>query len=130
MDVVVDRHRMEADRELLPYLPDAWADVTLAQLLHHTSGVPDFSKSRAFLERVIANPTVPMPPRRLLSFVKNKDLLFEPGSRYKYSNSDNIAVGLMVQEVTGRPYARALKRLVSDPLHRIATQDRLERLQV
>lgn len=117
---LVDRGKLSLrDRigELLPYLPDAWADVTLAQLLRHTSGVPDFSKSQAFRERVIANPTVPMPPRRLLSFVKNKDLLFEPGSRYKYSNSDNIAVGLMVQEVTGRPYARALKRLVSDPLH-------------
>jgi D-alanyl-D-alanine carboxypeptidase len=103
--------------ERLPYLPAAWADVTLGQLLHHTSGLPDFSKSRAFQERVIAMPQVPLPPRQLLAFVQKKDLLFEPGTRFKYSNSDNIAVGLMVQEVTGQPYARALNQLVSDPLH-------------
>jgi D-alanyl-D-alanine carboxypeptidase len=103
--------------ERLPFLSNAWADVTLAQLLHHTSGLPDFSKNRAFQERVIAQPQVPMPPRRLLSFIKGRDLLFEPGSRFKYSNSDNVVVGLMVQEATGQPYARALKRLVSDPLH-------------
>jgi D-alanyl-D-alanine carboxypeptidase len=103
--------------DLLPYLPDAWAEVTLGQLLHHTSGLPDFSKSRAFQERVIAMPQVPLPPRKLLAFVKHKDLLFEPGTRFKYSNSDNVAVGLMVQEVTGQPYAQALNQLVSDPLH-------------
>src|SRR5262245_5221832 len=117
---LVDRGRLslrDTIGELLPYLPDAWSDVTLAQLLHHTSGLADFSKSRRFQERVIAQPDVPMPPRRLLSFIKNRDLLFEPGSRYHYSNSDNIAVGLMAQEVTGRRYAQVLKRLVSDPLH-------------
>jgi D-alanyl-D-alanine carboxypeptidase len=117
---LVDRGRLslrDTIGELLPYLPDAWSDVTLAQLLHHTSGLADYSKSRAFQERVIAQPDVPMPPRRLLSFIKGRDLLFEPGSRFKYSNSDNVAVGLMVQAVTGRPYARALNRLVSEPLH-------------
>jgi D-alanyl-D-alanine carboxypeptidase len=117
---LVDRGRLslrDTIDEVLPYLPDAWRDVTLAQLLHHTSGIPDFSKSQAFIDRVIAHPQVPMPPRRLLSFIKGRDLFFKPGSRYKYSNSDNVVVGLMAQEVTGQPYARVLTRLVSDRLH-------------
>ena len=116
---LVDRGRLSLrDRigERLPYLPDAWADVTLAQLLRHTSGLPDFTKNKAFQGAVIANPTVSMPPRRLLSFVEHEDLKFEPGSRFKYSNSDNVAVGLMVQAVTGQPYAQVMKRLVSKPL--------------
>ena len=103
--------------ELLPDLPDDWSDVTLAQLLQHTSGVPDFTHEEAFLDRVISKPHVPLPPRRLLSFVAHKDLGFAPGSRYEYSNSDNIVVALMAQKVTGRPYARLLRRLVADPLH-------------
>jgi D-alanyl-D-alanine carboxypeptidase len=117
---LVDRGKLslrDTIGDLLPYLPEAWEDVTLAELLHHTSGLPDYTKNKAFQKQAIEHPFVPLPPRRLLAFVKGKDLLFEPGSRFEYSNSDNVAVGLMVQEVTGRPYARALNRLVSDPLH-------------
>src|SRR5215467_8972543 len=33
-----------------PDLPHEWADITLRQLLNHTSGIPDFSKEEAFLE--------------------------------------------------------------------------------
>jgi len=121
---LVDRGRLslrDTIGERLPYLPDAWGDVTLGQLLQHTSGVPDFTSDEGFLKRIIAKPLVPMPPRKLLSYVKDDDLVFDPGSRYEYSNSDNVAVGLMVQAVTGRSYARALHRFVSKPLHLVRT---------
>ena len=38
--------------EILPHQSATWAKVTLAQLLQHTSGIPDFSKSPAFQETV------------------------------------------------------------------------------
>src|SRR5436305_1335900 len=81
-------------------LPAAWSKVNLRELLAHTSGLPDFSKSRRFQAAVRANPTVPLPPRKLLEFVEDKELRFPPGSQYKYSNSDNIVVALMIQAVT------------------------------
>jgi D-alanyl-D-alanine carboxypeptidase len=96
----------------LPWLPRAWANVTLRQLLNHTSGLPDFSRDRDYLARVRAAPRTPLPPRRLLQFVFDKDLEFTPGSRYEYSNSDNIAVALMAAAATGRSYERELRRLV------------------
>jgi D-alanyl-D-alanine carboxypeptidase len=117
---MVDRGRLslrDTIDEVLPYLPDAWGDVTLAQLLHHTSGIPEYLGDEEFQERLTSKPLVPIRPRRLLGFIKDEDLVFEPGSQYAYSNSDNVAVGLMVQQVTGRPYARALHRLVAKPLH-------------
>ncbi|HKE70037.1 MAG TPA: serine hydrolase domain-containing protein [Nocardioidaceae bacterium] len=117
---LVDRGRLslrDTIGQRLPYLPNAWADVTLGQLLQHTSGLPDFTKNKAFQNEVIAHPTVSMPPRKLLSFIKHKDLKFDPGSRFKYSNSDNVAVGLMVQAVTRESYGGAMRRLVSKPLH-------------
>src|SRR5215211_5277341 len=39
--------------------PAAWADITLRQLLNHTSGLPDYTGSDAFLNALIANPTQP-----------------------------------------------------------------------
>lgn len=100
----------------LPELPAAWHRVTLAQLLNHTSGLPDFTATEAFAEAVTASPRSAPPPRRLLSYVAGEPLRFRPGSAYRYSNSDNVVVGLIVERVTGGGYRRALHRLLFAPL--------------
>jgi D-alanyl-D-alanine carboxypeptidase len=102
--------------KVLPAQPAAWADVTLAQLLQHTSGVPDFSGSAAFREALVASLTVAPPPEQLLSYVANDPLKFTPGTKYEYSNSDNVLVALMVQAVAGTTYEEALATRVSSPL--------------
>jgi len=102
--------------DTLPYLPRAWAPVTLAQLLGHTSGIPDFSKSSAFQEALGSSLLVAPPPASLLEFVADDPLDFRPGSRYHYSNSDNIAVGLMVQAASGAAYESVLQSRVYEPL--------------
>jgi D-alanyl-D-alanine carboxypeptidase len=43
-------------------------------------------------------------------------LLFDSGSKYRYSNSDNIAVALMVEAATGRSYEGQLQKQVYGPL--------------
>ncbi len=100
----------------LPDLPKAWAKVTLRQLLSHTSGLPDFTKSPAFGKAVGASLEDPLPPEQLLTFVYDEPLVFPPESQYVYDNSDNIAVGLMIQAATKKPYAESLKEQVLDPL--------------
>jgi D-alanyl-D-alanine carboxypeptidase len=102
--------------ELLPELPKAWRRVTLRQLLNHTSGIPDFSQEPGFEKALLASLTKAPPPEELLTFVENPRLLFEPGSEYRYSNSDNIAVALMVEEATGKTYEQQLRKQVYDPL--------------
>jgi D-alanyl-D-alanine carboxypeptidase len=99
----------------LPYLPHAWADVTLRQLLGHTSGIPDFSRSPGFLPALLASLQVPPPHRALLAFIDDPTLLFAPGTQYRYSNSDNIAAALMVESATGRAYADVLRAAVLQP---------------
>jgi D-alanyl-D-alanine carboxypeptidase len=99
-----------------PDLPVAWHAVTLRQLLGHTSGVPDLLDNPATGEAIMASPGVAPPPRRLIDFVADEPLRFPPGSRYQYSNTDNIVVGLIVETVTARSYERALEREVLRPL--------------
>ena len=99
----------------LPGLPRAWSKVTLRELLQHTSGIADFSQSKAFLKAVQKSPHRPPRPVVLLSFARQR-LNFTPGSRYKYSNSDNIVVGLMVQAATGKTYPSQLRHRVLAPL--------------
>jgi D-alanyl-D-alanine carboxypeptidase len=100
----------------LPSLPAAWASVTLAQLLQHTGGVPDYIKSPTFLSDLQSDPQAVMTPAQLLGFVATEPLEFPPGSRYEYSDSDNIVVGLMVEAATGASYESALAQYVTTPL--------------
>jgi len=99
--------------------PDTWSEVTLRQLLNHTSGLPDFTGSDGFQNAVIANPTQPDPPEKLITYaydLNKGELLFPPGTRYMYSNSDNIVVALMVEAATGRTYESQLQQQVFGPL--------------
>ncbi|WP_411151837.1 serine hydrolase domain-containing protein [Streptomyces sp. A30] len=116
---LVDRHALRLNdtlRKRLPRLPRAWGSVTLRQLLNHTSGLPDYTDDPAFLEEVIADPRHRFNSRRLLDYVADEPLRFRPGSQYRYSNSDNIAVALMAEAVTGTPYEQLLRELVYEPL--------------
>jgi D-alanyl-D-alanine carboxypeptidase len=127
---LVTHHALSLDDTIgrrLPDLPKAWDSVTLGELLHHTSGIPDFSACPGFLQAVQASPENPPPPEQLLSYVNasedppycnqaGKPLEFTPGSKYRYSNSDNVIVGLMAQVAGNGPYSDVLSREVLRPL--------------
>jgi D-alanyl-D-alanine carboxypeptidase len=102
--------------ERLPSLPKAWHKITLRQLLNHTSGLPNFTEDPDYLAALEASPKNAPPPRKLLSYVEDEPLNFKPGTRYEYSNSDNIVVGLMVEDATGESYEQQLQEQVYGPL--------------
>jgi D-alanyl-D-alanine carboxypeptidase len=112
---LVDRHVLSLNdsiRKWLPTLPARWRAVTLAEALRHTSGLPDFSETSAFAKYVDAHPHATPSPTFLLSFVTGKRLRFTPGTRYRYSNTDNIIVALMAQAAARRSYNTLLRSLV------------------
>lgn len=98
-----------------PDLPASWHDVTLRRLLSHTGDIPDFATQPATVQAIVASLGLAPEPRQLLDFVAPVPLT-KPAGRYRYSNSDNIVVGLMVEAATGRPYEVALREEVTQPL--------------
>ena len=106
----------DAIAKRLPGLPRAWARVTIRELLDHTSGLPDYTESDGFRHQFETDPTGFVPPSRIISWVANEHVNFAAGSRYRYSNTDNIVIGLIVEHVTGRSYARLLRSRVFNPL--------------
>jgi D-alanyl-D-alanine carboxypeptidase len=102
--------------EVLPGMPRAWHGVTVRRMLNHTSGLPDYTRSEAFREQFQTDPEGFVRPAKIIGWVRREPLVFPPGRRYEYSNTDNIVLGLMAQAVTGRPYGRLLRRFVFRPL--------------
>lgn len=84
---------------------------TIGQVLHHTAGLPDYIKDRRFRKALRKDTMQYMRPRRLVGFVKHKPLRFKPGSRYEYSDTDNIVAGIVAAKVAGKSYRRLLRQL-------------------
>ncbi len=98
-----------------PDLPSAWGAVTVGQLLNHTSGLPDYTKSSGFEEHAGTDPQGFVTPTQVIDWVRAKGLVFTPGSEYEYSNTDNIVVGLIAETAAGASYPSLLRSLVFDP---------------
>ena len=112
----------------LPDMPAAWAGVTVRQLLGHTSGLPDYTRSDDFAEHVGTAPRDYVRPREIIGWVRADGLVFPPGSRYEYSNTDNIVIGLIARAVTGTSYRALLDRVVFDRARLRATSFPANRL--
>ena len=98
-----------------PDLPTAWAAVTVRQMLNHTSGLPDYTRSDAFAKQAMDDPQGYVAPTEIIDWVRKSPLEFTPGSKYEYSNTDNIVVGLIAETVCGTPYPALLKDIVFGP---------------
>ncbi|HET9198863.1 MAG TPA: serine hydrolase domain-containing protein [Solirubrobacterales bacterium] len=103
-------------REQLPGILPAGEAVTLRQLLQHTSGLADYIRAPTFVEQLLADPARYFSPLQLTGFVRDEPLEFAPGSRYHYSDTDNIAAGLIEEKASGLSYEQLLQRRVFGPL--------------
>ena len=117
---LVEKHKLRLGTtigQLRPDMPAAWGPITVRELLYHTSGLPDFSRSPAFQQRVGMNPGGYISPAEIIGYAAPLPLEFPPGAQYEYSNTDNVVLGLLAEAATGTPYATLLSRLVLRPLH-------------
>ena len=124
---LVERGQLALDDPAAKYLPQLpYADVTLRQLLTHTSGVPDvFPLYTQLLKR--GEVTTAMRGDEAVSLlVEHKaPLSFAPGSAFEYSNTGYILLAQIVGRVSGMDYADYLQREFFTPLGMTRTRVRL-----
>ena len=92
--------------------PDAWSDVTIHHLLTHTSGVPSFTSMVTYRFNMHAPQTI----KQMIDRFRDKPLDFEPGEKFRYSNSGYFLLGAIVEEASGKSYEEFLRTEVFDPL--------------
>jgi|tagenome__1003787_1003787.scaffolds.fasta_scaffold20971366_5 D-alanyl-D-alanine carboxypeptidase len=89
--------------------------ITVRQLLNHTSGVPALGDLQFVAER-FDEPGRRFTPQELLARIDGKPLDFPPGTAVNYVNTGFLLLALIAERVTGQPFAAALRRRVLAPL--------------
>lgn len=101
-----------------PELP--YHGITISNLLHHTSGIPEFLGWDAKLvdvNRINYNKDI------AAALAKNKNaLLFKPGEQLAYSNTNYVLLALIVEKVSGMPFGDYLDKNIFKPLGMSHTQ--------
>lgn len=116
--LLAERGEVDLDAPLSTYLPDlpAWASqTTVAQLIHHESGIPDYIDllvERGF-DVTGSSPTI---ADALAALRDVHDLHFAPGRRWEYSNSNYFLLSQVVLAVTGDDLSAFLTAEVFEPL--------------
>jgi D-alanyl-D-alanine carboxypeptidase len=93
-------------------LPNA-RDITVRQLMNHTSGLVRYEFKEQFTKDLTANPEKVWKPAELLAYLFDKKAPFEAGKGWDYSDTNYIVLGMIIEKVTGRKfYEEANKRLL------------------
>lgn len=95
---LVESGRLSLD-DRLDRFQAGFPDVTIRQLLQHRSGIPNYL-DRALTDGSVAGATT---PAAIVEAVLQKPSEFTPGSRYSYSNTNYLLLGLIVEKLTGQP---------------------------
>lgn len=108
------RDSLDLDAPITRYLPGfdiGGPTITARHLLHHTSGIPDWS---SFLEAETLRPR-DLPRDTVLALLEEKMLRFASGTAMSYSNSGYFLLGRVIEETSGRSYAEYVEEHLFRP---------------
>ena len=95
------------------YRPDVGRRVTIHQLLTHQSGIPNYTNLPYVWSDSLA---LPYTSEQLVEKFGSGDLEFEPGTRYQYNNTGYYLLSLIIEAVSGQPFATVLQERILTPL--------------
>ncbi|MEU3912299.1 MULTISPECIES: serine hydrolase domain-containing protein [unclassified Streptomyces] len=121
--------RLELDGPVADHLPEYGLDprITLRMVLQHTSGLFNFTGE--YYEDGTTAPGIAWEgqewvdnllrtyrPEELVRLALSKPARFEPGTDWSYSNTNYVLLRLLVEKVTGHPFAEEMRTRILDPL--------------
>lgn len=114
---MVHEERLSLDKTLAEYLPElagriAHAEkITLRMMLKHRSGIPNFTDMPDY---PWDNP--PRDNREILELVLDRSADFEPNKKYRYSNTNYLLIGAIMDSTLGHSHHQYIKEEILKPL--------------
>jgi D-alanyl-D-alanine carboxypeptidase len=119
--LLVDAGRIALDDPVtchLEGLPPAWDEVTIRQLLNHTSGIKSYSGLPEFMKLARLDVT----HEEIIQRVAEFPLEFPPGEKFAYNNTGYYLLGMLIEKVSGSAYGDFLAGRIFQPLGMTATR--------
>jgi len=109
-----EQDKLKLDDPVGKYIPDLTRakEVTIRQLLSHTSGYQDYWP-QDYLMPFIMKPTT---PEKIMDTWARKPLDFDPGTKWQYSNTNFTIAGAIIEKVSGKPILQFLTDSIFKPL--------------
>ncbi|MCX4542160.1 serine hydrolase domain-containing protein [Streptomyces sp. NBC_01565] len=89
--------------------------ITLRELAGMRSGLFNYSEDEGFFKALTSDPRRPFTPQELLDYSFKHPVLFEPGAKFYYCNTNLILLGLVVEKMTGQNLADYVNEKVVKP---------------
>lgn len=113
-------HRLDLGRPVQDYLPGllpaAYPNITVRQLLNHTSGLPEGTLGSGDPGWFVAHRFDSWTPRQIVAEATTRPMRFAPGTQQQYNGTNYYVAGLLIEKVTGDSYAREVRRRILRPL--------------
>lgn len=109
-----ERGKLKVQDSICTYVkpcPAPWSQVTLHDILTHTSGIPELDTSQL----------VGTSPAAWIASFDNAGLAFTPGSEFSYCSVCYQILAYVVQVVSGQPYSQFVQDAILKPLHMTRT---------
>ncbi|WP_246124791.1 serine hydrolase domain-containing protein [Algibacter pacificus] len=134
--ILKDQKKLNFQDRIAQYLPDTLIkhlhvldykeysrDITIAQLLQHTSGLPDYftdetiDASPNIINQLLVDTNKIWLPQEMIEFTKEKmKPHFNPGQGYNYTDTEYVLLALIIEKVSGLSYNAFLNKHIFQPL--------------
>ena len=112
--ILAEQGKLSLDDSVARFLPDLTRakEVTIRQLLSHTSGYQDYWPQ----DYVPPFMLKPVTANEVLNLWARKPLDFDPGTKWQYSNTNFVIAGVIVEKASGLPFFRFIQARLFAPL--------------
>lgn len=113
---LVERGKLSLDddiRKYIEYYPEKEYTVTIENLLSQTSGIPELFDVDESEYNILSQEHT---PRQLIEYYSDRPLLFRPGTKFQYSNSNYPLLGAVIEKISGLPLKDYFERYIFEPL--------------
>jgi D-alanyl-D-alanine carboxypeptidase len=109
-----EQGKLSLDDKVAKFIPNLTRanEVTIRQLLSHTSGYQDYWPQDYVMPMMLQ----PVTAQKILDMWARKPLDFEPGTKWQYSNTNYVIAGVIVEKVARMPLLQFLQQRVFTPL--------------
>ncbi len=109
-----EQGKLSLDDKVAKFLPNLTRakEVTIRQLLSHTSGYQDYWPQDYVMPMMLQ----PVTAEKIMDLWARKPLDFEPGTKWQYSNTNYVIAGVIIEEASGKPLLQFLSERVFTPL--------------